>query len=332
MSPGRRDARPDVCPLFPLFHAGGRPIHIGALVASEDSLKSNRPRLTLEPLSADTGMMINQPCPDRAVGELVAWLKQRPPHQIMLVSWHHTRMAKLLTSLGADPAAFLPDGRWPYNAFDWVVALRFDRDGSTDHRRFARHPRTCCSGRPGVVGYEPSNNPSAGAGSEAPLTARHLTAAWRGEDRSPSLAQRLSPMTHQMRQRAPASVSVPRLTPRRCNPPIQGRLAQGVEPLPMPPRPLDLRRPKPHWHRSLQVRWPLGEPICVRSRRVPMPSAGARTGPGIHGPSSSIAAGVQVVDCLESDERRADDLQTHGERLTQSRSRVGVLPTPTMYC
>ena len=67
-------------------------------------MKSNRPRLTLEPFSADTGMMINQPCPDRAVGELVAWLKQRPPH----------------------------------------------------------------SGRPGVVGYEPSNNPSAGAGSEAP--------------------------------------------------------------------------------------------------------------------------------------------------------------------
>ena len=92
-------------------------------------MKSNRPRLTLEPLSADTGMMINQPCPDRAVGELVAWLKQRPPHQTMLVSWHQTRMAKLLTSLGADPAAFLPDGRWPYDAFDWVVALRFDRDG-----------------------------------------------------------------------------------------------------------------------------------------------------------------------------------------------------------
>jgi len=38
-------------------------------------------------------------------------------------------MAKLLASLGASPAAFLPNGRWPDDAFDWVVALRFDQEG-----------------------------------------------------------------------------------------------------------------------------------------------------------------------------------------------------------
>ncbi len=114
---------------FQNFTLEGRPIHIDALVASKDTQASSRPRLTLEPLSSDIGMSINQPCSDRAVGELVAWLKQRPPHQTVLVSWHHTQIAKLLASLGADPAAFLPNGRWPDDAFDRVVALRFDREG-----------------------------------------------------------------------------------------------------------------------------------------------------------------------------------------------------------
>jgi hypothetical protein len=114
---------------FEHFTLDGQPIHIDALVASEDTRKSSRPRLTLEPLSSDTGMSINQPCPDRAVGELVSWLKQRAPRQTTLVAWHHTKMAKLLTALGANPTAFLPDGRWPSDAFDWVVALRFDQQG-----------------------------------------------------------------------------------------------------------------------------------------------------------------------------------------------------------
>jgi hypothetical protein len=114
---------------FQHFKLDGRHIHINALVAAADSEKSSRPRLTLEPLSVETGLSINQPCSERAVGELVAWLKQRPPRQITLVSWHHTKIARLLVTLGADPAAFLPNGEWPDDAFDWVVALRFDQQG-----------------------------------------------------------------------------------------------------------------------------------------------------------------------------------------------------------
>jgi hypothetical protein len=114
---------------FQHFMLDGQPVHINSLVASEDTQRSSRPRLTLEPLSSDTGLEINQPCPDHAVGELVDWVKQRPPHQATLVAWHHTKMAKLLTAFGADPAAFLPNGRWPGDAFDWVVVLRFDHEG-----------------------------------------------------------------------------------------------------------------------------------------------------------------------------------------------------------
>jgi hypothetical protein len=114
---------------FRHFELDGRPVRIDALVAAEDSEKSSRPRLTLEPLSVETGMPINQPCPDRAVAVLLAWLKQRPADQTTLVSWHHTKIAKLLAALGGDPAEFLPNGEWPDDAFDWVVALRFDQEG-----------------------------------------------------------------------------------------------------------------------------------------------------------------------------------------------------------
>lgn len=114
---------------FSNFSMDGTPLQITNLVAAEDTSKSDRPRLTLEPLSEETGMVINQPCADHAVKSLVEWLKSRPAHQTTLVSWHHTKIGKLLAALGADPQALLPDGRWPNDAFDWVVALRFDHDG-----------------------------------------------------------------------------------------------------------------------------------------------------------------------------------------------------------
>jgi hypothetical protein len=114
---------------FTHFTMNGEPIHIDQLVASEDSHKSDRPRLTLEPLSAEMGMPIAQPCPNHAISTLVDWLKQRPAHQTTLISWHHTKIAKLLTALGADPEQLLPKGKWPSDTFDWVVALRFDHDG-----------------------------------------------------------------------------------------------------------------------------------------------------------------------------------------------------------
>jgi hypothetical protein len=56
-------------------------------------------------------------------------VKQRPADQTTLVSWHHTKIAKIMGALGAHPAAFLPNGQWPDDAFDWVVAPRFDQQG-----------------------------------------------------------------------------------------------------------------------------------------------------------------------------------------------------------
>lgn len=107
----------------------GRPVHIDALVASTDSRKSERPRLTLEPLSGATGMPIIQPCSSGNVDCLVDWLKAQPAAQTTLISWHHSKIDRILTALGVSEHDVLPGGHWPSDFFDWVIALRFDKSG-----------------------------------------------------------------------------------------------------------------------------------------------------------------------------------------------------------
>jgi hypothetical protein len=114
---------------FQRFTLDGAPVRIDTLVATADSDKSRRERLTLEPLSHVTGLPIQQPFDDGAVKELVGWLAQGPPNRDILIAWHHGQVPKLLSALGLDPSAILPGGRWPSDVYDWVVMLRFDRNG-----------------------------------------------------------------------------------------------------------------------------------------------------------------------------------------------------------
>jgi len=107
----------------------GRPVHIDSLVASTDSAKSARPRLTLEPLSGATGMPIIQPCSSGDVACLVDWLRAQPARQTTLISWHHSKIDRILTALGVSEHDVLPGGHWPSDFFDWVIALRFDKAG-----------------------------------------------------------------------------------------------------------------------------------------------------------------------------------------------------------
>ena len=114
---------------FQHFEVDGAPVHIDTLIASADSDESARPRLTLEPLSAATGIRIQTPFANKDVKDAAHWIEAGQTHGVALIAWHHGKLAKLLEKLGADPATLLPDGTWSENVYDWVIVLRYDADG-----------------------------------------------------------------------------------------------------------------------------------------------------------------------------------------------------------
>jgi hypothetical protein len=105
------------------------PRRIDALVATIDTAKSARPRLTLEPISKALNLPIQQPCENDDVAGLAKWLAEHEGGRTTLIAWHHGRIPKLLAALGADPDALIPGGVWPDATYDWVIELRYDARG-----------------------------------------------------------------------------------------------------------------------------------------------------------------------------------------------------------
>jgi hypothetical protein len=114
---------------FERFRIDGAPIHIDTLVAAADSPRSERPRLTLAPLSAATDIPIEQPAPDWAIGSLATWLATGQSGRTILIAWHHSEIPALVARLGADPGALFTFRHWSPTVFDDVVILRFDGQG-----------------------------------------------------------------------------------------------------------------------------------------------------------------------------------------------------------
>ena len=114
---------------FRNFAVDGKVLHIDTLVATADSAKSMRPRLTVEPFSRASGLPLQQPFKNKDVKGLVGWLGSGAPHRTVLISWHHGTVPALLTELGADPQALIPGGVWPPATFDWVIYLHYGEDG-----------------------------------------------------------------------------------------------------------------------------------------------------------------------------------------------------------
>jgi hypothetical protein len=111
-------------------HLQDAPSRVDNLVATKDSGDSQRPRLTLEPLSKASGLSIKQPFEDADVKSLAKWLRQGPSGRTTLIAWHHGEIPKLIAELGLDPAAVLPGGQWPDDVYDWVVVLQYDENGA----------------------------------------------------------------------------------------------------------------------------------------------------------------------------------------------------------
>ncbi len=114
---------------FEPFSQGDLRFNVDALYAGSDSENSNRPRLTLEPLSHASGIALHREVGTKEPEKLVTELRTEPHGTHPLIAWRHGQIPALLQAFGADAKTLLPDGRWPDDVYDWVIALRFDETG-----------------------------------------------------------------------------------------------------------------------------------------------------------------------------------------------------------
>jgi hypothetical protein len=120
----------------PFSAAAGGAFTPDMLVASRDTTKSDRPELTLAPLSVAIGLPIDTRFANHDVKNLAETLRSTAHGKHILIAWHHGHIPKLIRALGGNPARVLPGGEWPDNVYDWVVELSFDNDGRlTDERK-----------------------------------------------------------------------------------------------------------------------------------------------------------------------------------------------------
>ena len=106
----------------------GRPSH---LVAAQQSKDSNRPALTLEPLSEALGMPIDTRFEHTQSKDLARELLGDPRYQGARIAlcWHHGDIPELARALGAPDA---PD-HWDDDVFDriWQIDYGLDHPGLT---------------------------------------------------------------------------------------------------------------------------------------------------------------------------------------------------------
>ena len=115
---------------FEPFTEDGLRFKVDDLYAGADSENSIRPRLTLEPLSHATGMPLHVEVGTKDPEKLVRTLRTSVHGAHPLIAWRHGQIPALLQAFGADPAAVLPQGKWPDEVYDWVVVLRFNTAGA----------------------------------------------------------------------------------------------------------------------------------------------------------------------------------------------------------
>ena len=114
---------------FTNFTVDSQPLHIDYLIAAADSKQSQRPRLTIRPLSKALRLSINLKYEDKNYRDLVSDLRTKDHGKAILICWHRGIIPDLVQALGADPLLLLPGGVWPVDQFSWVLQLRYDHQG-----------------------------------------------------------------------------------------------------------------------------------------------------------------------------------------------------------
>jgi len=120
---------------FKTFTLDGKPLTLDYLISAADSKGSHRPRLTIEPLSAATGLAIDHRFKDKEFLALADDLQSRPHGKHILICWHHGEIPQLVRALGADPVQLIHNAKWPEHVFGWVIELRYDGNGQLREAR-----------------------------------------------------------------------------------------------------------------------------------------------------------------------------------------------------
>ena len=114
---------------FTDFKVDSQPLKLDYLIAAADSKQSQRPRLTLKPLSKALQIGINLRYEDKNYRDLVTELRNKNHGNAILICWHRGIIPDLVQALGGDPLELLPGGVWPVDQFSWVLQLRYDHQG-----------------------------------------------------------------------------------------------------------------------------------------------------------------------------------------------------------
>jgi hypothetical protein len=110
------------------------------LIAASNSVKSKRPKQTLEPLGAELGLDIWAELDDEEVDELVDELARTPEWagKFGIVSWRHSDLPRLIGALGA-PAGSYPDP-WDSAVYDLMIEITYDAPGKAPRVREVTPP------------------------------------------------------------------------------------------------------------------------------------------------------------------------------------------------
>lgn len=115
----------------------GTPIRWNYLFASAESTKSDRPFLTLQPLSDAIGVPIDDEFKNKHFEELAKELQRNKfNNSNVLVCWHHGEILDLASAIGANKGE-LPEpahwpAKWPKDAYGWLLKIYYKPDGTLD--------------------------------------------------------------------------------------------------------------------------------------------------------------------------------------------------------
>jgi len=117
--------------------SNSKPVKLNYLFATANSGKSDRPDLTITPLSEAIGIAIDAKHKDSDYKKVADDILQNSKYDNsnILICWHHGEILDLAKKLGADAsklpkASNWPSKKWPGSEYGWVLQVCYDGSGN----------------------------------------------------------------------------------------------------------------------------------------------------------------------------------------------------------